>query len=278
MEILPYQFTNSKTFGTSLYISGSGKSVREKAFNTFFPKQSYYTFHYVLQGEAEYIQKDQVHKISKKDLLVVFPGYFCELKVTKAPYINYWLNIKGVDLLHFFTYTSITPHEPTFKMKADLSNLFEKIHNIQGSEPYQQIEMLSVIYNILSLVIKESNINKKRNYKEYYISKFIDYIENNYNRNIQITDIAEHTGISSCQLYRIVSNEFGISPVRFLTDHRIKMSKIFLQQEDLKISNISNLCGFSDPLYFSRVFYKSCGMSPSEYRKSKISESSKAGT
>ena len=188
MKNFPYQFTNTNNLSTSLYISSSGKSVRNEAFTTYFPKQSFYTLHFVLEGEAEYIQDGKSHKISKNGLLVVFPGTFCELNVTKAPYINHWLNIKGSDLMHFLAYTDITSENPVFKMKKNLGNLFEKIYDIQGPLPYQQIEMLSVVYNILSLVTKESNNSKKPDYKGFYISRFVDFIENNYGKYIKVID------------------------------------------------------------------------------------------
>ena len=273
MEITPYQFTNTENFSMSLYVGGSGKSVRNEAFSTYFPKHTYYTLHFVAEGEAEYIKKDEKHKITKNDLVVVFPDQHCELKVTKPPYINYWLNISGSDFLHFITYTNITISNPVFKMKENISDLFEKLHSIQGPEPYQQTEMLSVIYSILSSVIKESNQVRKTDNKRYYILRFVDCVENNYGSNIQISDIAKYVGISTSQLYRVVYEEFGMSPVKFLIKHRIKMSKFFLEnRNNFKISTIANLCGFSDPLYFSRVFYKYNKISPSEYKKSRLQD------
>lgn len=265
----PYQFSISENYNTSLNVSAIGKSIREEKSSTYFVPNKFYTFHYVLRGEAEITQGNSTFKISSNDIVVIFPESLCELTVTQEPYINFWLNFRGIDILNLLSYTNINATNPVFSPKQNLSELFEKLYDMQGPEPYHQAQILSIIYDIFSIIMKESVINKKIDYKKYYIAKFIDYIEKNYSNNIQISDIAKYIGISSCQLYRVVTSEFGISPVKFLTEYRINASKIFLKKEkELKIGNISKLCGFSDPLYFSRLFYKYMGISPSEYRNS----------
>jgi len=264
----PYQQNISNNYNTSVSVASFGKSIRKEISTTYFPKNNFYTLHFVVCGEANYIHNNKEHKLSANSMLIVSPNNFCELTITKPPYINYWLNLTGIEVSHLFSNMNIND-EPIIQIKENLANVFEQIHIVHGPQPYQQLQMLSFVYKILSSVMRDCNKPKKLNYKEYYAKSFTNYIESNYNNeNTQIADIAKYIGISACQLYRIITDEYGISPVKYLTEYRINMSKIYLKN-DLKISQISKLCGFSDPLYFSRVFYKSCGMSPSEYKKSK---------
>lgn len=263
----PYQFNVSESYSTSLTVLASGKSVRKETSTAYFPEQSFYTLHYVVQGEADCVYRGEKHKLSPGDILTVPDRSFCELTVTKTPYINYWINIKGTDAARLFSYADIN-ETPVIRIKENLSDLFEQIRNEQGPETYKQLMVLSFAYQLLSTILKYTEETHKTNYKKFYTNNFISYIEANYNDNsLRIPDIAKYVGLSSCQLYRVVTEEFGVSPINYLLNYRISMSKILLKSQDLKIADVSRLCGFTDPLYFSRLFSKKCGMSPGEYRK-----------
>ena len=65
--------------------------------------------------------------------------------------------------------------------------------------------------------------------------------------------------------------ETGLTPHRYLTDLRLQVAAQYLaatQPDSMNVSEISRLCGFREPLYFSRIFKKKYGMSPSAYSAS----------
>lgn len=59
----------------------------------------------------------------------------------------------------------------------------------------------------------------------------------------------------------------GSSPQAYLTDMRIEQAKDLLSNTSFQIAEIAELVGYSDPLYFSRIFKKKTGYSPNEYKK-----------
>ena len=63
-----------------------------------------------------------------------------------------------------------------------------------------------------------------------------------------------------------------MSPLNYLTEYRIRLSKELLRREDYSIAKVAELVGFEDNLYFSRIFKKRTGYSPSAYREVVISE------
>ena len=64
-------------------------------------------------------------------------------------------------------------------------------------------------------------------------------------------------------------SEYGVSPIRYLIDRKIEISKKLLENEGLKISEIAEALSFSDARHFSKTFFRREGMLPSEYRKQK---------
>ena len=59
----------------------------------------------------------------------------------------------------------------------------------------------------------------------------------------------------------------GTSPMQYILAIRIHNAEVLLQNEHYNITEISNIVGYDNPLYFSRIFKKIKGLSPSEYRK-----------
>jgi len=57
------------------------------------------------------------------------------------------------------------------------------------------------------------------------------------------------------------------TPAQYIQSLRVTNAKMLLETTDYNITEISNLVGYENPLYFSRFFRKQCGMSPSQFRK-----------
>jgi two-component system response regulator YesN len=94
-----------------------------------------------------------------------------------------------------------------------------------------------------------------------YISKNI----NNY--SLTIDSIAEHFNIHRSTLSTLFKRNTDLSAKDYITDKRLKKAEQLLTSTQDKISDISSMCGFSDPNYFSRMFRKARGMTPREYRE-----------
>lgn len=93
----------------------------------------------------------------------------------------------------------------------------------------------------------------------------IDYIERHYTSEISLDDVAKYVGISPQHFSKIFKMETGTNYVDWLSDLRIEQAKKYLSNGDRTIKEICYLVGYKDPNYFSRIFKKIVGMSPSEY-------------
>ncbi len=91
-------------------------------------------------------------------------------------------------------------------------------------------------------------------------------MENEFTMNFSIDKYAAYCGLSKSHFIRAFHNEYGISPKKYITNLRVSHAKELLIHTDISIGNISRMCGYNDPLYFSRVFGKNVGISPKAYR------------
>jgi len=100
------------------------------------------------------------------------------------------------------------------------------------------------------------------------LTKYIkEYISDNMQGKLMLKDIAEHIFLSPNYLGYKFKQETGITIVEYINQERIAKAKNLLKTTFFQLSEISELCGFENQFYFSKVFKKATGLSPTQYRK-----------
>jgi len=99
------------------------------------------------------------------------------------------------------------------------------------------------------------------------IRKAISYINDNYTNRISLQEVAQYTCLSPNYLSQLFKQETGKSFLEYMTQCRVEAAKKLLVQSNLTISEIAFKLGYDMPSYFSEVFKKSEGITPSQYRK-----------
>lgn len=110
-----------------------------------------------------------------------------------------------------------------------------------------------------------SKRNKLSN--EKLIRQTIQYIEDNYNKDLKLWKLAKRVFISPDYFSRLFKKVAGCTYAEYITKVRIDNAKILLSNPVISIAEVAKKTGYSDPNYFSRVFKKNVGMPPSEYKK-----------
>ncbi|ORC35040.1 DNA-binding response regulator [Marispirochaeta aestuarii] len=97
------------------------------------------------------------------------------------------------------------------------------------------------------------------------LTRALYYIQGNYDRPLQLTDVADFCGVSSSYMSRLFTEQLSISFIDYLTSVRLKVAEELLLENRLPIKEIACSVGYQDPNYFSRIFRKQKGFSPSTY-------------
>lgn len=97
------------------------------------------------------------------------------------------------------------------------------------------------------------------------VKEILRYIQENYNKDISLYQIADEAGMNAAYLSALFKGETGISYVRYLTDLRMNKAKEFLS-EGYRVTEVSDMVGYHNYRYFCDVFKKSIGVTPNEYK------------
>ena len=105
------------------------------------------------------------------------------------------------------------------------------------------------------------------------INNAVDYINEHYaDEDISLDSVAEEINISANYLSAVFSNKVGLSFVEYITKKRMARAKILLRNTSKRSGEIANEIGYKDPRYFSFVFKKNQGCTPSQYRNGEVEE------
>ena len=94
------------------------------------------------------------------------------------------------------------------------------------------------------------------------------YVYENFREKITMKDICAALGRTKSAICPAFKEKYGVTVMDYLTELRIEEAKKMLSETDMTVSEISDEIGFSDTSYFSKVFFKAVGKSPSHYRRS----------
>lgn len=93
------------------------------------------------------------------------------------------------------------------------------------------------------------------------------YIDNHFKESLTLDQLSAIAHISKYYLSHAFQREYGVSPIRYMTQRRIQESRFLLAETDHSLSQIAQMLGFSSLSYFSQCFRRMEGISPKEYRQ-----------
>ncbi len=141
---------------------------------------------------------------------------------------------------------------------------------IKAIDSFNDIDRLSVWVTEIVYVFLDYVIDLKEVKNKDIVYKIQRYIKNNYLKKITLTEVAEHVYLSNSYLSKIIKEELGISFTEYVNKLRVTKSQELLRTTSLSLVEISNLVGFEDQSYFTKVFKKMTGISPGKYREKRF--------
>ena len=209
----------------------------------------------VKRGKFRYsIGEGEVQIISAGEVVICPPNNSFHREIIEETELC-MIKFNGVDASHFCGKT------------IKVSNLFRFNDDLAMLEPCMFCDTLSCnptfahyCMDILYLVLLGMEDNRQ-------CAQVKRYIEQNYDKELFIFDLAKQMGYSVPHLINKFKGSYGVTPKAYLSQVRVNKAKELLTTTELLSREIAYAIGFSDELYFIRFFKKQTGVTPLQFRK-----------
>ncbi|MBQ3418672.1 MAG: helix-turn-helix domain-containing protein [Erysipelotrichaceae bacterium] len=236
---------------------------------------------YVLDGEGTIVIKNKKYHVTKGDSVLINAYDSHEILAAKNSLtliiIQFSKNLLS-DLYPALNKTIFIDSLPRDVMPKEEYQIFIK-NIIELSYTYIQadslfelksIHHLSIILFYLFKYLKNDQLSQEKYSKLRKQNKRIDrinsYIDEHYQEQIRLSEIAELEKISVTHLSHFITKQFGMTFNEYLTDKRLECSLRQVSNLSLSLSEIAINSGFSELKYMTKAFKKTFGLTPKEYR------------
>lgn len=211
-----------------------------------------------LSGSADHIFAD--HRFRLEENCIYFLNQKDDYRVEN--------NEQGLAFsIHFTTMEPIEAESFCMKVqeRGNLLRLLEAIEQQFKKSGGSTLRSLSDLYRLLEFY--EELYSKKYHPKNPNLLAARQYLLAHFKEKGCIDAAAEQYGVTRRRFNDLFNEAFDTTPNRFLINHKLEIAKKLLVSEEIPLSEIAELSGFADVYYFSKLFKKELGISPTKYRR-----------
>ena len=213
------------------------------------------------------------YEMSAGQIMLIPPGLPHEYQASATlPWNIYWFHFTGDQAEEYAELLSPEPRQPILQI-SDIDELvrqFERLYScvVSAFSDSALVSASAELTRTLCLIHQlKTGRHKKSRQSEERILNSIEMITREYQAPHTLEELARQAGLSVPHYTALFRKQTGTSPLRYLTRVRLRHAGNLLERTALPIAEIAEAVGYEDAFYFSRIFHKNTGHSPSTYRK-----------
>lgn len=224
--------------------------------------RQHYIIHYVLSGEGYFKVNGKLYEIKENESFIICPYTVVQYYANKEnPWSYTWVNFESHETgIEAFGFQKGNPVRKV-AMTEMMTKYFSRLQELDVWNRNKN-EAVGILYSILGLLQDENTLLKTAD--DERLEKAAWMIAANYHRQeFGVELLCELLDMNRVTLFRLFKQKWNISPCQYIINYRIEQaSRLLAMGNNVTTTAIS--CGFSDPLYFSKVYKKKTGHSPSK--------------
>lgn len=241
-----------------------GKRIRTPH-HTYGPGvRNHYLLVLVEEGQAT-LHDGMGTQLQKHDLFVMCPDQKIHY-TAQTPWTIHWVGLYGETVAEYMNHLGVTPQHPILHISLfqKVKSVMEKLYEISNESSLDsRLTTVGLIYELFSVLLQNAAAEQKSD----PISAILNRIHHHYCEPLSIERLAEEFSMDPAYLSRKFTERQGVSPKQYLLRKRMERAKELLCTTDASIFEIAVAVGYEDQLYFSRIFKKHTGLSPSDFRR-----------
>lgn len=189
----------------------------------------------------------------------------------QEPISCYWVHFTGYGVDELFRRIQM-PYVVKSGVNVEIRTLFEYLlREVRDKQPGYEWTASSIVQQILALLARSHKLQfaeRQQSMPDAIRSKALRYIHLHYSQPISVADLAAHVSLSESRFSNVFREVTGLPPLKYVTQFRLQKAKELMANTSLSIRQITASVGIEDQLYFSKLFKKYMGQTPTAYRQS----------
>lgn len=272
-------FPNETFIDLGLYQFGWEKCSPSHSFGP--TARNHFLFHYVISGTGVLKADDtkgntHTYQIKSGQGFMIFPEQITTyIADQRFPWEYAWLEFDGLRVKEAIEIAGLSKDRPVYHarskdLREEMMNEMMYIIQHNDASSFHLIGHLYLFLDYFTRSAAPTNITEHSKLQDFYIKEALAFIEQNFQNDISVEDIASVCKLNRSYFGKIFKNAIGKSPQEFLLNYRMIKATELLKLTQLSIGDISNAVGYTNQLHFSRAFKNVYGVSPREWRKENI--------
>lgn len=275
-EVSFHIFPNERFVDLGLYQFGRENCEPLHSYGPY--ARNHYLFHYIISGTG-FLNSTDSHGVTTKYQVYSGQGFLiCPKQINtyyadeNYPWEYIWLEFDGVRVKEALELAGLSFDHPIYRSNSkDLTKLlFDEMSSIVRNSEESPFWLIGHTYLFLDYLTRSSATRKELqsgSMRDYYVKEAITYIEQNFQNDISIENIAAFCNLNRSYFGTIFKQAIGKTPQEFLISYRMSKAAQLLKTTKLSVSDIGNAVGYADQLHFSRAFKSVYNTSPRQWRK-----------
>jgi len=264
---------------SSLYPVSLGKYSGD-SYHIKHNNSEHYSLLYCQGAKGILDYKNKSREVKSGDLVIMPANASFEFTATRSEKLNsnvsvgkvYWLNFKG-DLANNFTERLLMKMDDGLAHVGNIDEVIQDFDNLLalGSRGYTAtnvIHAVHVLQQALSFLALQLRLTDFNSSSKFDIDAVERLMRNNLHQELSLDTLAHYSQLSKFHFSKKFKELTDSSPIQHFINMKMQRACFQLDNSGQTIKEISESLGYSDPYYFSRLFKKSVGMSPKQYRDS----------
>ena len=239
-------------------------------------KHRFHSFWMITKGSGEFIINGTPHKAESGKLFVIVPGTEYEARTAEGGMLEYYfvrfdcaISYEEKEQWHFDKLK-----EDEFPLSGmyvlqnapQVINLYEQLYHLWQRRGQVVTMRRKILFQELLLsIVQDLRAQEVTGSTTLAIERTIDYMVTHYKKNLTLDELAHIAGLSNSHYSRLFKKYSGYSPIDYLTHLRMDRAKELLALSDYRLKAVARSVGYQDEFYFSRIFKKVVGESPSSF-------------
>ena len=226
--------------------------------------------HFVVSGKGMLHCQGQAYTAGAGQGFLIYPGEECFYQADEQePWHYAWVGFRGHKALSLISEAGFHPEQRVYAA-ADIEPTWETLENLRQDARTLRLNRLAALGGLLrflSLLAPANDPNAPLSAARQYCDRAIWFLEGRYDRDVSIQETADFAGLSRSHLYRVMMEEYGLSPKEMLLRIRMRHAERLLMDTTLTLDELAPRVGLRTGTQLGVCFKAVYGVSPGRYRK-----------